>query len=128
MSTELERALSGELGEEPKQAADRAVRSAFDEVTKMLMPSIEASLLSGDAFGGFARGGVFNAPTSVFRTNDGEHVVPLSVNSEIQKRVISSGATELRFNSETMSYAYHKPDQAVGGDGRLHVSKKEDGV
>ena len=45
----------------------------------------------------------------------------VSINEIIRCRAILQGYTELRFNPETMSWAWHKPDQAVGEDGRLYV-------
>lgn len=39
----------------------------------------------------------------------------------ITDRALEQGYTDLRFNPKTMGWAYHKPDQAVGEDGRFYV-------
>lgn len=39
----------------------------------------------------------------------------------ISARAHRRGYTDLRFNPETMGWAYHKPDQAVGADRRRYV-------
>lgn len=44
--------------------------------------------------------------------------VPLKALSE---RALEQGYTDLRFNPKTMGWAYHKPEQALGEDGRLYV-------
>lgn len=43
----------------------------------------------------------------------------------IGERAFEQGYTELRFNPDTMGWAYHKPDQAVGDDGRVYVRKRD---
>lgn len=39
----------------------------------------------------------------------------------VEKVAAERGCTGLRFNGRTMGWSYHKPDQAVGEDGRLYV-------
>lgn len=51
-------------------------------------------------------------------SDDMGHFVPIM---PVRKRAFGQGYTELRFNPETMGWAYHKPDQAVGDDGRVYV-------
>jgi hypothetical protein len=48
---------------------------------------------------------------------------PHDLRREIERCAFASGFTELRFNPGTMGWAYHKPDQAVGPDGRIYVRK-----
>jgi hypothetical protein len=48
----------------------------------------------------------------------------MELRREIERRAFEQGFTELRFNPETMGWAYHKPDQAVGADGRVYVRKR----
>lgn len=50
------------------------------------------------------------------------HFEPLRPLSE---RALEQGYTELRFNPDTMGWAYNQPDQAVGDDGRVYVKKPE---
>jgi hypothetical protein len=39
----------------------------------------------------------------------------------VEKVAAERGCTGLRFNGRAMGWAYHKPDQALGEDGRLYV-------
>lgn len=51
-------------------------------------------------------------------SNDMGDFAPLKSLSE---HALTQGYTDLRFDQKTMGWAYHKPDQAVGHDGRLYV-------
>lgn len=44
-----------------------------------------------------------------------------NLRNEVERRATEGGYTELRFNPETMGWAYHRPDEAVGEDGRRYV-------
>lgn len=116
----FEDALAGKHGEEAQHAAEGAVRSAVDKMADMFK---HAGPMIGGTISSFPTGGLFSVSAAKFTLSNGEAVLPLSVNEEVRKRALSSGHTELRFNSETMGYAYHKPDQAVGEDGRVYVRK-----
>ncbi len=113
----FERVLSGELGDEAKQTAERATQEAVAKVADMFAPT----KLPGGVMLDFASGGTFTALKGPIRALGDECVVPLSVNDEIRKRAIQGGYTELRFNPETTGWAYHRPDEAVGMDGRRYV-------
>lgn len=51
-------------------------------------------------------------------SDDMGHFVPIT---PVRMTAFEQGYTDLRFNGETMSWAYHKPDQAVGEDGRVYI-------
>lgn len=44
-----------------------------------------------------------------------------NLRDEIEARAYAQGFTELRMDPETKGWAYNKPDQALGTDGRLYV-------
>jgi len=43
----------------------------------------------------------------------------------VRKHAFEHGYVELRFNPRTMWWAWHKPDQAVGPDGRIYVRRPD---
>jgi len=51
-------------------------------------------------------------------SDDIGHFVPLK---SLRERAVERGYTDLRFDPETMSWGYHKLDQAVGEDGRTYT-------
>lgn len=53
-------------------------------------------------------------------SDDMGHFAPLK---SLGERALEQGYTELRFNPKTRGWAYHKPDQALGADGRVYVWK-----
>lgn len=119
METDFEHALSGVHGERAKEVAERAVSDAVANIGQMLA----AAKPFGGVMPNFASGGTFTALSAPIRKLDGECVVPLdSPLLEVRRRAIAEGYTELRFNPETMGWAYHKPDQALGEDGHTYVS------
>ena len=122
MAIDFENALAGEHGDEAQRAAEDAVRGAVDAIAVMLKPSIDAALNAGAAMGGFAAGGIFNSRAATFHLSNGECILPIGdVLRERTEQAQSQGYTELRFNPDTRGFAYHKPDQAVGEDGRLYI-------
>lgn len=122
MTIDFENALAGEHGAETQAAAEEAVRYAVDSIAKMIKPSIDAALAAEVASGDFASGGTFTVPKPPIRALDGECVLPLeSPLSEVTRRAVEGGFTELRFNPETMGWTYHRPDEAVGEDGRRYI-------
>ena len=74
--TTFERALSGELGDEAKQAAERAVEDAVAKIADMFA--------GAKAFGGvmteFASGGTLAAPEYKIGALDGECVLSIGSN------------------------------------------------
>lgn len=123
MATDFEGALAGEHGEDAQRAAEEAVRGAVDALAGMLKPTMDAALAACVATGGFATGGVFNARAATLHFDGGEAILPIG--NVLRERALAQGYTDLRFNSETMSWAYHKPDQAVGEDGRTYVKARD---
>jgi len=43
----------------------------------------------------------------------------------VRKHAFERGYVELRFNPSTMSWAWHKPDQATGPDGTIYVRRPD---
>lgn len=54
-------------------------------------------------------------------SEDMKFVQPEPTSDTIRKFAHEQGYTDLRFNPATRSWAWHKPDQAVGADGRLYI-------
>lgn len=58
---------------------------------------------------------------SKFRISHSDEMGDFAPLKSLSEHALAQGYTDLRFDQKTMGWAYHRPDQAIGGDGRLYV-------